>query len=98
MFHYFLKLIPCRPDFAQTMNEQERNIMLQHIDYWKKYMDEGITIRYRPILDPKGVYGIGIIAVDNEDQVKELIKNDPASQINTYEYFPMRVVVKSVIK
>ncbi|WP_018616129.1 YciI family protein [Segetibacter koreensis] len=92
--HYFvLKLLPNRPDFAETMTTEERNIMQQHVSYWKEYLDKGIMLVFGPVLDPKGVYGLGIIAVDNEEQVKTLIDNDPASAINKYEYHRMMAVV-----
>ena len=87
--YFVLKLNPSRPDFAQTMTQDEKEIMQQHINYWKKYMQEGIMLILGPVLDPKGVYGLGIIAVDSEDQVNELLSNDPASKINNYEYYPM---------
>jgi uncharacterized protein YciI len=95
MKYFALKLIPNRPDFAQTMTAEERNIMLQHVTYWKQYMNKGIVLIFGPVLDPKATYGFGIIEVDHEDQVKELIDNDPASKINTYEYYPMMAVVPS---
>jgi uncharacterized protein YciI len=86
--------MPSRLDFAQTMSEEERNIMQEHITYWKQYMDEGIMHIFGPVLDPNGVYGLGIISVESEEQVKELTKNDPASQINKYEYYPMMAVTR----
>ena len=92
--YFVLKLNPSRPDFAQTMTQDEKEIMLQHINYWKKYMQEGIMLILGPVLDPKGVYGLGIIAVDTEDQVNELLINDPASKINNYEYYPMLASVR----
>lgn len=91
--YFALKLNPCRPDFAQTMSDREREIMQQHIAYWKAYMEQGIMLVFGPVLDPDGVYGLGIIAVDSEEQVSELIDNDPASKINRYEYHPMLAVV-----
>jgi uncharacterized protein YciI len=91
--YFVLKLNPSRPDFAQTMTQDEREIMLQHVDYWKKYMQEGIMLVFGPVLDPNGVYGLGIIAVDDEGQVSDLIANDPASKINRYEYHPIMAVV-----
>lgn len=39
------------------------------------------------------LYGLGIIAVESEEEVKEFIANDPATQINRYEYYPMMAVV-----
>jgi uncharacterized protein YciI len=91
--YFVLKLNPTRHDFAQTMTAEEKNIMQQHIVYWKEYMDKGIMLIFGPVMDPEAVYGLGIVAVDDEQQVKELINNDPASKINIYEYHPMMAIV-----
>jgi uncharacterized protein YciI len=92
--HFALKLVPCRPTFAQDMSDEERAIMMQHVAYFKGLMDKGMVIVYGPVMDPKGVYGLGVVEVDDEAQVQDIIANDPASQINTYEYYPMRAVLK----
>jgi uncharacterized protein YciI len=96
--YFVLYLNPLRKDFAQTMTDDERNIMLQHIAYWKKYLEQGIMLAFGPVLDPNEVYGLGIVEVDSEEQLVSLMNNDPASKINRYEYFPMRAVVSSKIK
>ncbi len=74
------------------MTVQERAIMQQHVVYWGDWMDKGRVVVYGPVLDPNGVYGIGVVEVEDEEQLKELIKNDPAATINKYEYYPMRAV------
>ena len=91
--YYTLYLLPTRSNFAETMTEQEREIMTKHVAYWTEQMNKGIAVVFGPVFDPKETYGIGIIAVEDEAQVKELIANDPASQINRYEYYPMRAIV-----
>lgn len=91
--YFVLKLNPLRPDFAQTMTVEEKDIMQQHIVYWKGYMDRGVMLIFGPVLDPEAVYGLGIVAVDHEDEVRHLINNDPASKINIYEYHPMMAIV-----
>lgn len=93
MPHYFLKLTPSRPTFAQDMTAEERAVMLEHVAYWTGLMNRGLVVVFGPVMDPKEVYGIGIVDVESEEQLKELIKNDPATSINRYEYFPMRAVV-----
>ncbi len=56
-------------------------------------MDKDIMLVFGPVLDLlKGMYGLGIIAVDSEAQMKELIAHDPASKINEYEFYPMMAV------
>lgn len=91
--YYALHLLPQRPDFAQTMTEEERAIMMQHVAYWTEVMNQGKVLAFGPVLDPKAVYGLGIIVVDNEQEVKDFIANDPATAINRYEYFPMLAIV-----
>jgi uncharacterized protein YciI len=92
MPHYFLKLNPSRPTFAQDMTDEERAIMQQHVAYWGVLMKKGHVIVFGPVLDPLGVYGMGVVEVENEEQLRALTANDPATGINTYEYWPMRAV------
>jgi uncharacterized protein len=91
--YFVLHLLPLRPDFAQTMTDQEKDIMKQHVGYWTNLMNKGKILVFGPVLDPKEVYGLGIVSVDSEHEVQELIANDPAGKINKYEYFPMKAIV-----
>jgi uncharacterized protein YciI len=91
--YFVLYLLPTRPDFAQTMTAEEREIMTAHVGYWSQLMNHGKVLAFGPVMDPAEVYGLGIIAVDDEQEVKEFIANDPAARINRYEYFPMRAKV-----
>ena len=91
--YFVLHLLPRRPGFAQTMTEDERAIMVQHVGYWTNLMNQGKVVAFGPVLDPKEIYGLGIISVDHEQEVKDFIANDPAAKINRYEYFPMKAVV-----
>ncbi|HSB92652.1 MAG TPA: YciI family protein [Flavitalea sp.] len=91
--YFALYLLPSRPDFAQTMSEEERGTMMNHVAYWTRLMNEGKVVAFGPVLDPKEVYGLGIIAVEDEQEVKEFIAGDPAAKINTYEYYPMKALV-----
>jgi uncharacterized protein YciI len=91
--YFALRLNPSRPDFAQTLTDEERSIMQQHAAYWREHMSKGKVIVFGPVLDPNAVYGLGIVAVDGEDEVKDFIAGDPANKINSYEYYPMLAVV-----
>jgi uncharacterized protein YciI len=75
------------------MTPDERAIMLQHVAYWSELMNRGLVVVFGPVMDPKTVYGIGVVEVDTEEQLKDMIKNDPAASINHYEHYPMRAVV-----
>ena len=93
--YFVLHLLPSRPNFAQTMTDEERGIMMKHVAYWTEIMNQGKVLAFGPVLDPSEVYGLGIVAVDHEQEVKEFIANDPAASINKYEYFPMKAIVRS---
>jgi uncharacterized protein YciI len=91
--YFALKLIPPRPTFTSDMTEEELGIMKQHQQYWMGLINRGIVIVYGPVFDPKGGYGLGVIEVDSEEDVKDIISSDPAIRINKYEYYPMRAIV-----
>jgi len=94
--YFALKLIPPRPTFIQDMTDEERKIMQQHIAYWRELMAQGFVVVYGPVLDPAGGYGLGVMCVDSEEQIKNFIAGDPALQINRCEYAPMLAVVPNV--
>jgi uncharacterized protein YciI len=91
--HFAIKLVPPRSTFAQDMTDDERAIMKMHSIYLRGFMEQGIVLVFGPVLDPTGVYGLGIIAVDDEEQAKTLMANDPATQIAHYEYNRMMAVL-----
>jgi hypothetical protein len=93
---YAVYLKPSRPDFALTMTESERAIMGKHVAYWTEKLNQGKVYAFGPVMDPKEIYGLGVVAVENEQELKDMISNDPAGKINRYEYFPMRAVVPNI--
>lgn len=92
---FFLKLIPPRPSFTKDMSDAERSVMLQHVAYWTPYVQDGTVIVLGPVMDPKGGYGIAVVRVDTDEQLNQLLANDPANGMNSYEAYPMRAVTKS---
>jgi uncharacterized protein len=93
--HFFLKLVPCRPTFAQDMSPDERAIMQQHVGYWADLMKQGKVHVFGPVFDPSGVYGIGVVEVESEAAVNDLVAKDPATKINQYEVYAMRAILPS---
>ncbi|MCW3118681.1 MAG: hypothetical protein JWM28_2763 [Chitinophagaceae bacterium] len=92
--HFYLKLNPPRPTFIMDMSDEERAIMQNHVAYWNPYVNDGTVIVLGPVMDPKGGYGIAIVSVESENQLKQIISNDPANGLNTYEIYPMMAVTK----
>ena len=93
MPYYFLKLKPRRPTFAQDMTAEERAIMHQHAAYLRGFMDKGIVKVFGPVFDPAEAFGMGVLEVENEAQIKDIIEGDPASSINKYEFYPMVAIM-----
>ncbi|HKH61995.1 MAG TPA: YciI family protein [Flavitalea sp.] len=91
--YFVLYLLPSRPDFAQTMTDEERSIMGEHVAYWMEKMNQGKVVTFGPVLDPESIYGLGIISVDDEQELNSFIDHDPAVKINKYEFFPMMATV-----
>ena len=92
--YFVVKQIPCRPDFAFTMTDAERQIMEEHKSYWAERMREEKVVAYGPVLDMKnGPYGLGIVCVQDDAELEEMLKHDPAGQINTFETAVMMALV-----
>ena len=93
--HFFLKLIPPRSTFINDITDDERRIMNEHGAYWSTFINNGIAIVIGPVLDPNGPFGMAVVEVDSEEQLNEIISNDPANGLNRFEVFPMiRAVYK----
>ncbi|MDP4245277.1 MAG: YciI family protein [Bacteroidota bacterium] len=91
--YFALMLHPPRPSFTQDMTPEERALMQQHVAYWTKFMEKGHVVAFGPVMDPKGGYGLGIVGVQEEKEVKEGIAGDPCNGMLRFEYHPMRAVV-----
>ena len=89
---YFCKLLPPRPTFAQDMTPAEGALMQQHAVYWREWMARGRVITFGVVADPAGVFGVGIVEVEDESEVRDLTDNDPtirAGQGFRFDVHPM---------
>ncbi len=96
MSTFLCKLIPPRPTFSMDMTEVELRVMQEHIVYWTDLANRGIAIVFGPVADPNGSWGLGILEVESETDIQDLIANDPAitSGIGCeYEYYLMPRIV-----
>jgi uncharacterized protein YciI len=93
--HFVVRLIPPRPTFAADMTEQERAIMAAHGAYWRGLMNRGIALLFGPVLDPAGVWGLGILEAKDPDAARGLAEDDPAvkSGLNRAEIHEIAAVV-----
>jgi hypothetical protein len=92
--YFFVKTQNPRPTFHLDMSAEERSIMQQHVAYWSEKAARGIAIVFGPVMDPQGVYGIGVYRVEDEDEMRNLLDHDPAIGLLRYDVLPMaRAVV-----
>ena len=92
--NFFLKLNPPRTSFMMDMTAEEKGVMQKHVAYWTPYVNDGTVIVLGPVMDPNGGYGIAVVRVDSDEDLQQLLANDPANGMNSYEYYPMRAVTK----
>ena len=95
--YFFVRTENPRPTFHLDMTPEERSIMNRHVAYWSEKATRGIAIVFGPVMDPQGVYGIGVYQVQDEAEMQELIEHDPANALLSYEVLPMpRTVVGKI--
>ena len=94
MPHFFLKLIPPRPTFAEDMNEAEQQAMGRHAEYLAGLLKNGTGMAFGPVFDPQGIFGMGIVEAEDEAAARAITDNDPIvlAGIGRYEIFPMRLL------
>ena len=92
--YFFIKTQNPRPTFHLDMTPNERAIMERHVAYWSEVAGRGTAIVFGPVMDPQGVYGIGVYQVQDENEMRQLLEHDPAKGLLRYDVLPMpRAVV-----
>ena len=85
--YFFIRTQNPRPTFHLDMTADERSIMGKHVAYWSEKAAQGIAIVFGPVMDPKGVFGIGVYQARDEAEIRALL--DPANGLLQYEVLPM---------
>jgi uncharacterized protein YciI len=96
MANFFFKLVAPRPTFPADMTPAEGELMQQHVVYWRKWMDAGHVVAFGPVADPKGVFGIAVVRLDEGTDPQAVGDGDPvvAAGIGfSYEIYPMLSLV-----
>ncbi len=96
---YFFRLKGPRSTFPQDMTPDEAALMRSHAAYWAAHLDTGHSIVFGPVADPQGVWGLGIVRANDDEQMGELRDNDPVIKSGlgfSYEVLPLiRAMVKA---
>ncbi len=96
MPHFFLKLIPPRPTFATDLSDAEAARMKRHAGYLATLLESGEGVAFGPVMDPSGVFGMGVVEAEDEAAARAITDNDPVvvEGLGRYEIFPMRLLKK----
>jgi hypothetical protein len=82
------------------MTPAEAQLMAEHAAYWTRFAERGTAVVFGPVLDPKGPWGLGVLAVADESEARSLAAGDPVIKANSgfaYEILPMpRAIVGNV--
>jgi uncharacterized protein YciI len=86
---FLFRLIPPRPDFAQTMTVEEQHAMAGHMEYWQQLLHDGRVVVYGPVADPEGMWGLGVLRATDRADVLAIGARDPSvtAGFNTFEVF-----------
>ena len=51
--------------------------MTRHAAYWQPLVESGQMVVFGPVLDGSGSWGLGIIEVDDEAELRAFVAHDP---------------------
>lgn len=80
---FALRLIAPRPDFAQTLTDEERAIMNRHAAHWSEYLERGDMVVFGPVLTDEDSYGLAVVDTDDEQALREFAASDPVVTTGT---------------
>jgi len=99
MNYFFCRLNAPRPTFSQDMTPEEFALMQAHVAYWSGLTAKRTVIAFGPVADPKGAWGLGVVEVEDEDEVRGIVDNDPVMKAGagfSFDVYPMpRVISRS---
>ena len=85
MATFVFRLKAPRPDFAQTLSDEEREVMGRHAAHWQPYVESRQMVIFGPVLDGTGSWGLGVVEADDEDELRAHAAQDPAVTSGTAE-------------
>ncbi len=86
---FFVRLIGSRPNFAATMTPDEQATMAAHGAFLGEQLAAGKLVVAGPVLDPAGVFGMGVFEAESLAEVQAILARDPAKAVGRHEVAPM---------
>ena len=93
---FLVFLRPARPEMPFEPTEEESRIVGEHYDYLVSLRDQGKLVVAGPSIVPGDTIGIGVLTVDEQDEVEAIVAADPAvsSGVMVAEIRPLRIAVR----
>ena len=80
---FVLRLKAPRPNFAQTLTDDERAVMSRHAAHWKPYLERGDMVVFGPVLTDEDSYGLAVVDTEDEQALREFAAQDPVVTTGT---------------
>jgi uncharacterized protein len=86
MTTFVLRLKAPRPDFAQTMTDEEREIMGRHAAHWQPYLQAGRLVVFGPVMTDAGSFGLAVVEAEDEQELRNFAAADPVVTTGTAQF------------
>ena len=86
MSTFVLRLKAPRPNFAQTMTDEERAIMGRHAAHWQPYLEAGRMVVFGPVLTDVDSFGLAVVEAEDEQEVRDFAAGDPVVTTGTAQF------------
>jgi uncharacterized protein YciI len=86
MTTFVLRLKAPRPDFAQTMTDEEREIMGRHAAHWQPYLEAGRMVVFGPVLTDTDSFGLAVVEAEDEQEIRDFAAADPVVTTGTAQF------------
>lgn len=94
---YMYKIQPVRPEMlSDGPNDEEARISIEHFEYLKQLMADGILILAgRTLNTDYSSHGIAIFEARDDDHMRQIAHNDPAVKHKVFrvEWYPYRIAL-----
>jgi len=99
MKNWLCVLVAPRPTFQFDMTDEERELMREHVRYWRTQVSSAKALVFGPVIHPKAEFGgIAILALEDDEDPNDYSLGDPVIRADAgfrFEAFWMPQLVQS---
>ncbi len=93
---FLIKNIVLDPGSRPECSRSPREIMQEHIAFWTDQAEKGLAVLFGSVSDAQGEYGLAVVEVDDEKQIRSIVAEDPAFKAGLLQpkIQPMRAILR----